>query len=68
MKNSVESAPSETPLKAHFALWSLGFRPFYLLATIFGALSVLLWAAQFSGVLRSTYLQGSVWHAHEMLF
>ncbi len=55
-------------MKAHFALWNLGFRPFYLLATIFGALSVLLWAAQFSGLLRSTYLQGSIWHAYEMLF
>ncbi len=55
-------------MKAHFALWNLGFRPFYLLATIFGAFSVLLWAAQFSGLLRSTYLQGSVWHAYEMLF
>ena len=68
MKNNVESDPSETPLKAHFALWNLGFRPFYLLASVFGALSVLLWAAQFSGLLRSTYLQGAVWHAHEMLF
>ena len=68
MNDSVESVLPETPLKAHFALWNLGFRPFYLLATIFGALSVLLWAAQFSGLLRSAYLQGSLWHAHEMLF
>ena len=55
-------------MNAHFALWNLGFRPFYLLATVFGALSALLWAAQFSGLLRTTYLHGSVWHAHEMLF
>ena len=68
MNNSVESVAVETPLKAHFALWNLGFRPFYLLATVFGALSVLLWAAQFSGLLRFAYLQGSLWHAHEMLF
>ncbi|AJP49585.1 NnrS family protein [Rugosibacter aromaticivorans] len=51
-----------------FALWNLGFRPFYLLASIFSAFSVLLWAAQFAGYLPSTYLQGSVWHGHEMLF
>ena len=51
-----------------FALWSLGFRPFYLLASAFSALSVLLWAAQFSGMLPSAYLQGPLWHAHEMLF
>ena len=53
---------------AGFALWNLGFRPFYLLASIFSAFSVLLWAAQFSGYLPSAYLQGSVWHGHEMLF
>lgn len=51
-----------------FALWNLGFRPFYLLASIFSAFSVLLWAAQFAGYLPSAYLQGSVWHGHEMLF
>jgi uncharacterized protein involved in response to NO len=46
----------------------LGFRPFYLLASLFGAFSALLWAAQFSGYLPSAYLQGPVWHGHEMLF
>jgi len=50
------------------ALWGLGFRPFYLLAAIFSAFSVLQWIAQFSGYLPSSYLRGSVWHAHEMLF
>ena len=68
MKNSIKSVASELPLKAHFALWNLGFRPFYLLATTFGALSAVIWAAQYSGLLRLTYLHGSVWHAHEMLF
>ena len=51
-----------------FSLWSLGFRPFYLLASFFSVLSVLLWAAQYSGFLPAAYLRGSVWHAHEMLF
>jgi len=51
-----------------FALWQLGFRPFYLLAGIFGALSIALWAAQFAGVLGATYLPGPAWQAHEMLF
>lgn len=57
--------PSAT---AGFALWNLGFRPFYLLASLFSAFSVLLWAAQFSGYLPSAYLQGPAWHGHEMLF
>src|SRR5690349_21944401 len=51
-----------------FALWNLGFRPFYLLASVFSAISVLLWAAQFSGWLNSAYLRGPLWDGHEMLF
>ena len=51
-----------------FALWNLGFRPFYLLATLYGAASVLLWAVQFSGYLPAVTLLGPVWHGHEMLF
>jgi uncharacterized protein involved in response to NO len=60
--------PEVPPAASGFALWNLGFRPFYLLASIFSATSVLLWAAQFSGYLSSAYLQGPVWHGHEMLF
>jgi len=62
------AAPPGPPARGGFALWNLGFRPFYLLATIFGAVSVLLWVAQVSGLLSSAYLQGAVWHGHEMLF
>jgi len=47
-----------------FALWDLGFRPFYLLASFFSAFSILLWAAQLSGYLTYAYLQGPVWHGH----
>lgn len=53
---------------AGFALWNLGFRPFYLLASVFSAIGVLLWAAQYSGVLPFAYLQDQLWHGHEMLF
>src|SRR5262245_61082849 len=51
-----------------FALWDLGFRPFYWLASVFAALSIALWALQFAGVLGHAYLRGPLWHAHEMLF
>ena len=57
-----------TTAPAGFALWNLGFRPFYLLASTFSAFSVLLWAAQFSGNLTATYLSEPLWHGHEMLF
>src|SRR6185436_13653566 len=56
------------PPAHNFALWKLGFRPFYLLASLFSSISVLLWAAQFSGYLPAAYLQGPAWHGHEMLF
>ncbi|HSJ95591.1 MAG TPA: NnrS family protein [Myxococcota bacterium] len=51
-----------------FALLALGFRPFYLLASAFAALSVPLWALQFGGYLDLAVLGGSAWHGHEMLF
>ncbi len=54
--------------QSRFALWDLGFRPFYLLGSAFAALSILVWTLQFSGLLPFAYLQGPVWHAHEMLF
>ena len=61
--------PHQAPRRARgFALWELGFRPFYLLASGFAALSIGLWALQFSGWLGHPYLRGPLWHAHEMLF
>ncbi len=59
---------AETALASTVALFDLGFRPFYLLAGIFSATSVLLWVAQYSGWLPAAYLKGSVWHGHELLF
>lgn len=67
--SSGKTAGARAPIPQRFVLFALGFRPFYLLAGAFGAVSVLLWAAQFSGWLGSTVvLHGSQWHAHEMLF
>ena len=60
--------PAAPSAATGFALFNLGFRPFYLLASVFSAFSVLLWAAQYSGWLPSAYLQGPLWHGHEMLF
>lgn len=60
--------PEVPPATAEFALWNLGFRPFYLLASVFSAFSVVLWTAQSSGYLPVAYLRGPVWHGHEMLF
>ena len=63
-------APGEParPPDREFALWRLGFRPFYLVASIFAAASVPLWALQYAGYLPHPYLSASVFHAHEMIF
>src|SRR5512134_152810 len=50
---------------AGFALFALGFRPFYLLAGLYAAFSVPLWALQYAGWLPDA---NPLWHAHEMLF
>jgi uncharacterized protein involved in response to NO len=50
------------------ALFSFGFRPFFLLAGVFAAVAVPLWIAVLSG---GGPLAGAVtrdWHVHEMLF
>ena len=51
-----------------FALWELGFRPFFLFASLFAVASVGLWTAQLSGWFPGAYLRSSIWHGHEMLF
>ena len=65
---SIQAPRRPTVEPAGIALWQLGFRPFFLLASSFAALSIGLWAAQFAGWLPRPYLAGRLWHAHEMLF
>jgi uncharacterized protein involved in response to NO len=59
--------PVRRPPPGGFALWALGFRPFYLLAAVFAAIAVLAWVFVLTGQLR-TPMAGIWWHAHEMLF
>ncbi len=47
------------------AVFALGFRPLYLLAGAYAAVSVPLWSLQYSGWLPAANM---LWHAHEMLF
>ena len=60
--------PATPPAPDGIALFALGFRPFYLLAGLFSAISVLLWTVQVSGWLPAGYLRGPFWHGHELLF
>lgn len=63
-------ARSAPPIAAPrgFALWRLGFRPFYLVASAFASVSIVLWICQYTGHLPGAYLAAPVWHAHEMLY
>jgi len=55
--------------EASFALFALGFRPFYVLAALLAATSLPVWVAQFFGVLPTAgYVSGIAWHTHEMVF
>lgn len=56
------------PWQPGHAVWQLGFRPFYLLAAVFAAISVPLWLASYFGVLQGALQVGLGWHMHEMVF
>ena len=56
-----------SPTPAKFALFALGFRPFYLLASGFAALAIPVWVLVLSGLVNLP-LPGVLWHAHEMIF
>src|SRR5512145_3046552 len=58
-------AEPQAAVPQRLALFALGFRPFYLLAGAYAALSVPLWALQYAGWLPGANM---AWHAHEMLF
>ena len=58
----------KTPPKG-FALFALGFRPFFLVAALLAAVLVPLWIAVFAGTLPlMPVLPGLIWHGHEMVF
>src|SRR5512141_773820 len=56
------------PEQRKFALFNLGFRPFYLAASIFAAIAILLWVAEYAGIIAPVLGRDPVWHAHEMLY
>ncbi|HJV52979.1 MAG TPA: NnrS family protein [Noviherbaspirillum sp.] len=49
-------------------LFRLGFRPFYLLAASFAAISVPLWVARYFGWAQALVNVDVNWHMHEMVF
>lgn len=51
-------------------LFNLGFRPFFLCASLYAAISVLVWGLIYTGKLQHHFVFSSpmIWHAHEMVF
>ncbi|HJV53177.1 MAG TPA: NnrS family protein [Noviherbaspirillum sp.] len=56
------------PSLTHHPFFRLGFRPFYLLAAAFAALSIPLWLAGYFGLAPSRLHVNINWHVHEMVF
>lgn len=54
----------------HLALFNLGFRPFFLGASIFAVVSMVWWMLIFNtdNFVQITSISKSQWHAHEMLY
>jgi len=50
------------------ALFSAGFRPFFLLAALWAGLALPLWLAALHGAALPTRMPALVWHIHEMAF
>lgn len=54
---------------AGLALFSYGFRPFFLVAALWAAFNIFLWVPQYLGLVRvPTQFSALDWHIHEMLY
>lgn len=58
--------PTRHPAK--FALFALGFRPFFLAAALFAIVLLVLWLIILQGKISTGALAPAVWHGHEMVF
>ncbi len=60
----------EQPQQYRHALDHLGFRPFFLLGTLFSIITVALWAVfyRFGTLLPAQELTPVQWHGHEMIY
>jgi len=52
---------------ARTSLFNLGFRPFFLGASLYGVIAMLLWWLHYTGLVSLVVLTPA-WHAHEMIF
>lgn len=55
-------------VQSSLALFNLGFRPFFLGASWFAAVAMLIWLAAYGFGLNVSRLPAVIWHGHEMIF
>ncbi len=56
-------------MKSISSLWELGFRPFFLFASIMSVIYMLIWLAIQNGKITAIgSLSPMIWHGHEMVF
>lgn len=58
----------QRPPSAGWALFRLGFRPFFLAASLFAVLLMVLWLLVLGGVMTPGEMPPLIWHGHEMVF
>lgn len=69
MSIQINSQESSVEPKKKFALFALGFRPFFLAAGLFSTILMATFVTGLvSGVWHHNYFPLFVWHAHEMIF
>ena len=51
-----------------FALFSAGFRPFFLLAALWSAIAIPVWLAAYAHGYQPSAMPAIFWHAHEMIY
>ncbi|KHF25158.1 hypothetical protein JV46_05540 [Solemya velum gill symbiont] len=69
MENNMLQIDERKPVP-QFALFELGFRPFFTLAGLYGVIAMLLWMLLFlfAAQIPTATLVPMDWHAHEMIF
>jgi uncharacterized protein involved in response to NO len=63
-----EPGPTSGKPPRGFALFALGFRPFYLLAALFSFVAMMGWMTFLEGLSWIGAMTAPVWHQHEMVF
>ncbi len=63
---SLHPAASDEPRGV--ALFSAGFRPFFLLAALWSAIAVPVWLAAYVHGYAPSAMPAMIWHAHEMIY